>query len=40
MAGAVGTPYKVEMVVPVPRDKISKFEVAWNGKAVLSLPAS
>jgi hypothetical protein len=33
-------PYKVEMVVPLPRDKISKFEVVWNGKAVLSLAAS
>jgi hypothetical protein len=35
-----GHPYKVDMVVPVSRDKISKFEVTWNGKAVLSLPAS
>ena len=33
-------PYKVDMVVPVTRDKISKFEVTWNGKAVLSLPTS
>ena len=33
-------PYRMEMVVPLPRDKISKFEVTWNGKAVLSLPAS
>ena len=35
-----GHPYKVQMVVPLPRDKISKFEVTWNGKAVLSLAAS
>jgi hypothetical protein len=35
-----GHPYKVDMVVPVTRDKISKFEVTWNGKTVLSLPAS
>jgi Putative zinc-finger len=35
-----GHPYKVDMVVPVTRDKISKFEVIWNGKTVLSLPAS
>ena len=33
-------PYRVEMVVPLTRDKISKFEVTWNGTAVLSLPAS
>jgi hypothetical protein len=32
--------YKVDMVVPVTRDKISKFEVTWNGKAVLTLAAS
>jgi hypothetical protein len=32
--------YKVDMVVPVPRNEISKFEVTWNDKAVLSLPAS
>ena len=35
-----GHPYKVDMVVPVARDQISKFEVTWNGKPVLSLPAS
>jgi hypothetical protein len=33
-------PYKVDMVVPVPRDKIDRFEVTWNGKALLTLPAS
>jgi len=33
-------PYKVDMVVPVRRDKIDRFEVTWKGKAVLTLPAS
>jgi hypothetical protein len=33
-------PYKVDMVVPVPRNKIDRFEVTWNGKAVLALPTS
>lgn len=32
--------YKLDMVVPVSRDQISKFEVTWNGKALLTLPMS
>jgi hypothetical protein len=32
--------FKQDVVVPVPRDKIDRFEIAWNGRAVLSLPAS
>jgi Putative zinc-finger len=32
--------YKLDMVVPVTRDQISKFEVTWNGKALLTLPVS
>jgi Putative zinc-finger len=32
--------YKLDMVVPVARDQISKFEVTWNGKALLTLPVS
>jgi hypothetical protein len=32
--------YRLDMVVPVSRDQISKFEVTWNGKALLTLPVS
>jgi Putative zinc-finger len=32
--------YTVDTVVPVPREKIAKFEVTWNGQAVLTLPVS
>ena len=32
--------YKLDMVVPVTRDQISRFEVTWNGKALLTLPVS
>ena len=32
--------YKLDMVVPVSRDQISKFEVTWNGRALLTLPVS
>jgi hypothetical protein len=32
--------YRLDMVVPVSRDQISKFEVTWNGKAMLTLPVS
>jgi Putative zinc-finger len=32
--------YKLDMVLPVTRDKIDKFEVLWKGTAVLSLPMS
>jgi Putative zinc-finger len=32
--------YRLDMVVPVARDKIDKFEVVWNGTAVLTLPMS
>jgi Putative zinc-finger len=30
--------YRLDMVVPVTRDQISKFEVTWNGKTLLTLP--
>jgi hypothetical protein len=32
--------YRLDMVVPVSRDQISKFEVTWNGKPLLTLPVS
>jgi hypothetical protein len=32
--------YRLDMVVPVSRDQISKFEVTWNGRALLTLPVS
>jgi hypothetical protein len=32
--------YRLDMVVPVARDQISKFEVTWNGKTLLTLPMS
>jgi len=35
-----GDSYKLDMVVPVTRDEIDKFEIVWNGMAVLSLPMS
>jgi len=32
--------YKLDMILPVPRNQIEKFEVTWNGKALLTLPVS
>jgi hypothetical protein len=32
--------YTVDTVVPMPREKIAKFEVTWNGQAVLTLKVS
>jgi hypothetical protein len=32
--------FKQDVVVPVPRNKIERFEIAWNGTAVLMLSAS
>jgi hypothetical protein len=32
--------FKQDVVVPVPRDEIDRFEIAWNGTAVLTLSAS
>jgi anti-sigma factor RsiW len=32
--------YKLDMVVPVTRDQISKLEVTWNGRPLLTLPVS
>ena len=40
LAGAVHRRVQARQVVPVSRDQISKFEVTWNGKALLTLPVS